>query len=77
MKGFLVLPALLILWFGTPALDDFAKGLEAYQRGDYTAAINEWLPVGEQGDADAQVMLGAMYEEGQGVTQVYYLRFWI
>ena len=58
MKGFLVLTALLPLWFGTPALADIAKGVKAYQRGDYTTAFNEWLPLAEQGDAKAQNHLG-------------------
>ena len=29
---------------------DFQKGLDAYNRGDYQAALREWRPFAEQGD---------------------------
>jgi len=58
MKGLFILIAILPLWFGTPAMADSAKGLEAAQRGDYTTVFNEWLPLAEQGDAKAQNILG-------------------
>ena len=48
---------------------DDDKGFQAYQRGDYAAALREWRPLAEQGDTGAQVMLGAMYHTGQGVIQ--------
>ncbi len=52
-----------------PVLADLAAGQQAYNRGDYTTALNEFLPLAKQGDAVAQAMLGAMYEDGQGVQQ--------
>jgi TPR repeat protein len=51
------------------AAQDFGKGLEAYQRGDYAAALREWRPLAGQGDAAAQYKLGALYDDGQGVPQ--------
>ena len=39
MKVFLAFPVLLFLLFSTPALADFAKGLDASMRGDYAIAI--------------------------------------
>jgi TPR repeat protein len=48
---------------------DFQKGLEAYESGDYAAALQEWKPLAEQGDATAQNNLGVMYENGDGVPQ--------
>ena len=48
---------------------DFQTGLEAYQRGDYAAALQEWRPLAEGGDAQAQFRLGGMYAGGQGVPQ--------
>jgi len=48
---------------------DFERGLEAAQRGDYATALKEWRPLAEQGDADAQYNLGVMYRRGEGVIQ--------
>ena len=50
---------------------DFQKGLEAAQVGDYQTAIMEWRPLAEQGDASAQYSLGVMYTNGHGVVQDY------
>jgi len=36
--------------------------LEAAQSGDYATALQEWRPLAEQGGADAQTMLGGMYQ---------------
>jgi len=70
-----VFPVLLILLFGTPAFADLQKGLDAASRGDFATALEEWIPLAEQGDADAQYYLGVMYIHGQihgvGVTQDY------
>ncbi len=50
---------------------DPQAGKEAYNRGDYATALKEWRPLAEQGKADAQLGLGAMYALGQGVPQDY------
>ena len=50
---------------------DYQKGLEAYNAGDYAAAIQEFRPLAEQGDAVAQYNLGLMYNDGEGVPQDY------
>ena len=50
---------------------DLQKGLTAYESGDYATALREWTPLAEQGDADAQTLLGVMYNEGKGVPQDY------
>ena len=50
---------------------DFDKGVRAYDAGDYTAALAEWRPLAEQGDAVAQDNLGLMYVNGQGVPRDY------
>ena len=41
---------------------DYQKGLEAAQSGDFATALQEWRPLAEQGGADAQTMLGGMYQ---------------
>ena len=65
-----VLTALLIGALGAQALAaDFQAGVEAYDRGDYVAALREFRPLAEQGDAKAQLRLSVMYALGQGVPQ--------
>ena len=51
------------------AAEDFRKGLQAYERGDYGTAFRQWRPLAEQGDAIAQNNLGFMYAQGRGVRQ--------
>ena len=48
---------------------DFQKGLDAFNRGDYQAALREWRILAEQGDARGQDYLGTMYEFGNGVDR--------
>ena len=64
-----ILAAALALGGGAALAQDFYKGLEAAQAGDFTTALKEWLPLAEQGDAEAQTMLGVMYDNGYGVPQ--------
>ena len=42
-------------------------GVEAWQKGDYAAAIANWRPLAEKGDADAAFNLGQAYRLGRGV----------
>jgi hypothetical protein len=68
-------PAIILLVLcplaGAAPAQDFGKGLEAYERGDYATALHEWQPLAEQGIAVAQYNLGVMYDNGQGVMQDY------
>ena len=48
---------------------DFQAGKDAYDRGDYATALNEWRPLAEQGDPRAQFRLGSLYENGEGVPR--------
>ena len=41
----------------------------AYARGDYATAFKIWLPLAEQGSAEAQRNVGRMYERGEWVAQ--------
>lgn len=63
--------ALSIVCLATPARADFQAGNDAYNRKDYETALREWKPLAEQGNADAQYTLGAMYDKGKGVPQDY------
>ena len=64
-----VLATVLSLAFTPVAAQDFSKGYDAYQAGDYATALQEWTPFAEAGYADAQNNLGYMYQNGQGVLQ--------
>jgi TPR repeat protein len=44
-------------------------GYQSYLKGDYRAAYEEWLPLAELGDVEAQYNIGVMYDEGAGVGQ--------
>ncbi|MDA8000132.1 MAG: sel1 repeat family protein, partial [Alphaproteobacteria bacterium] len=48
---------------------DFWKGYDAYRKGDYATALQEWEPLAEQGYVEAQNFLGRMYRYGEGVAQ--------
>lgn len=61
----------LLLSFTCIAYAGLDEGVRAYQAGDYATAYVEWLPLAQQGDADAQYSLGQMYLNGQGVSQDY------
>jgi len=49
------------------ALADWNAGQAAYERGDFDAALREWRPLAEAGDARAQAALGSLYIHGSGV----------
>ena len=51
---------------GMPTWTILGGGYQSYLKGDYQAAYEEWLPLAELGDAEAQYNLGVMYDEGAG-----------
>ena len=65
----LALIAVSMVAFAGPACADFAAGETAFDRGDFAAAHKEWLPLAEQGDAEAQKKLGYLYRYGHGVPK--------
>lgn len=52
----------------TTAADCEIRGGEyvAYDRANYASALRVWLPQAKQGDAQAQVIVGEIYEKGLG-----------
>lgn len=54
---------------GMPTWTILGGGYQSYLKGDYQAAYEEWLPLAELGDAEAQYNMGVMYDEGAGVDQ--------
>ncbi|MEA3040518.1 MAG: uncharacterized protein QOC65_7, partial [Sphingomonadales bacterium] len=47
---------------------DVRAGIEQWRAGNYEAAIREWRPLAERGDADAQFNMGQAYRLGRGVS---------
>src|SRR5436305_10334664 len=44
-------------------------GMAAYNRGDYVPALRLFRPLAEQGNAQAQAVLGVMFRKGEGVPR--------
>jgi TPR repeat protein len=49
------------------AFADVKAGVDAWQTGNYEAALKEWRPLADKGDPDAQFNLGQAYKLGRGV----------
>jgi TPR repeat protein len=66
----LALVLVLLLVAGVPAnASPLSDGIFAFRRGDFALALR-WLgPLAEQGNPEAQALLGFMYEFGRGVPQ--------
>ena len=58
---------LAVALVAAPALADVKAGVEAWTRGDYAAAIQQWRGPAASGDADAQFNLAQAYKLGKGV----------
>ena len=59
--------ALLMTGAAVPALADVKAGIDAWQAGKFEAAVGEWRPLADKGDADAQFNMGQAYKLGRGV----------
>jgi len=60
-----------LLITGRAIAGSFEDATKAYDRGDYKTAYQLIKPLAEQGNPDAQLMLGFMYDQGHGVPQDY------
>src|SRR3546814_19713894 len=63
----LAFPLALASMLAAPALADVKDGVDAWQAGNYQAAVAEWRPLAIAGDADAQFNPGQAYKLGRGV----------
>src|SRR6186713_2724186 len=59
---------LLAAFAAAPAAADVKAGVDAWSRGDYTAAVREWEGPAAAGDPDAMFNLGQAYRLGRGVA---------
>ncbi len=61
--------ALSVLLCSTAAVAGLKEGYEALSKKDYVTAANEYRPLAERGDPEAQYRIGRMYEFGNGYPQ--------
>jgi hypothetical protein len=67
-----VIPAtaiLLALLFNTAWAQSFQDGVDAYDEGDYEAALEIFQSFAEEGNDAARFYLGFMYNDGLGVAE--------
>jgi hypothetical protein len=53
----------------TAATGSAQEGWDAFGSGDYAGALAIWQPLAEQGDVTMQLLVGSIYDFGQGVPQ--------
>jgi hypothetical protein len=67
-----VAAATLMISSGNPACaQSLRQGVSAFNRQDYQAASQIFIPLAERGEPSAQAYLGFMFETGHGVPQNY------
>lgn len=64
-----LLAFLIAITPATTVKADFYSGMEAFVAQDYLKAFKEFKPAAVQGDAQAQLYMGYLYEYGWGVAQ--------
>jgi len=69
IRYFISLIAIIV--FTANAYADYSAGVDAYKKKDYRKAKEEFQILADQGNADAQIMLGYMFASGKGVLQDY------
>jgi uncharacterized protein len=71
IPAFIAATMVALLAIGPANAGAFEEATVAYQRGDYATAFNSFLLSAEDGNSDAQISVGAMYANGEGVEQNY------
>ncbi|MDN3646156.1 SPOR domain-containing protein [Pontixanthobacter aestiaquae] len=64
-----LLAAAATLAVAAPVMAELNAGYEAWNRGDYKAAVREWRDLAAEGNADAQFNMAQAYRLGRGVEQ--------
>ena len=68
----LALALLIVLSAPAPAwCGPLEDGIAAYNKGDAKTALRLWQPLADQGNTDAQVNIGVLHANGEGVPQSY------
>ena len=53
---------------GATSAQTVKQGIQAWQKGDYKAAVETWRPLADRGDGDALFNLAQAYRFGRGVS---------
>ena len=69
MKQVTIILAFLTTFSSTVAAQDYQEGYDAFMFGDDAKALRILRPLAAQGHAEAQKMLGTMYQFGHGVIE--------
>ena len=59
----------LLAQFPIAGMADYQDGRDAFDRGDYSAAVKEFETLAKQNDPKGQYALAVMYDIGEGVSQ--------
>ncbi|MBH62810.1 MAG: hypothetical protein CL569_10280 [Alphaproteobacteria bacterium] len=59
--------AVLVMIAAHPAHAGWKEANAAYKRGDFATVLENFVPLAEGGDANAQYNVGMMYAQGNGV----------
>ena len=65
----ILLTAFLVMVAG--CTDHLKEGTNAYKAKDFAAALKELQPLADKGNAEAQLFVGFMYDNGDGVPTDY------
>jgi TPR repeat protein len=68
-RQFSIFVSSILLCAGLSAAADLTSAKHAYEQKNFATAFKELTPLAEQGNADAQFLLGKMYWMGQGVLK--------
>ncbi len=69
MRLLLLVLLMLVLTIFPAYADELVDARNAYTGDDYKAALGKFIPLAEQGNAEAQFFLGLMYHLGKGVPK--------
>ena len=80
LQKFICVTIFTVTFLGAPNFglaEDAKKGLQFAVNGDYRQAVDIWLPLAEEGDAEAQYYMGVVYKDGLGIEINYdEFRYW-
>jgi TPR repeat protein len=68
-RTIVIVLTIITLGSGSPVWADYQAGVDAYTNRDFKVALEEWLPLAEEGDAIAQNSVAALYDHGLGVDE--------